>query len=125
MQTNMKTGSFPVALVIFILCMTCSQIMLKAAGIQAATGTGILEKWVLNLYLWLALLCYSISLPFWAYTLRQLPLASAFAWTALVYVLTPLAGAFFWREQLSVVYCLGIFCIVGGIIIAAGNAQSE
>ncbi len=111
----------PLSVVAFILCSVASQVLLKAAGMHAAGQTSIWNARGMNPFLWLSLCCLALGMPLWARTLRLLPLATVYSWTALTYVFTPFCGSLFWGEQLSFVYFAGLACIVCGIIITTRN----
>jgi len=107
----------PTSLWIFILTSIVAQLLLKASGLYAAETGEFVNAWLLNPYLGTALVCYGVSFVSWAYTLKVLPLSSAYPWTALIYVLTPVAAVLLWQEQLSATYLVGMVCILYGISI--------
>ena len=100
---------------IFILCSVLAQILLKASGLHVSETGEFVGAWLLNPYLCAAIACYGISFVCWARTLKVLPLSSAYPWTALIYVLTPIAAVLLWQEQLSATYLVGMVCILCGI----------
>jgi len=114
----------PASLWGFLLISVLAQLLLKASGLHAA-GTGeFVNAWLLNPYLCAAIVCYGISFICWMRTLAVMPLSSAYPWTALIYVLTPIAAVLLWREELSAPYFVGMICILCGIgIIAKGGAK--
>jgi multidrug transporter EmrE-like cation transporter len=108
----------PVPLCLFLVCSVAAQLLLKASGIHAA-GTGeFVEAWLLNPWLMAAFVCYGVSFVCWTRALSVLPLSSAYPWTALIYVLTPMAAVLIWREQVSASYLVGMVCILCGIGLA-------
>ena len=104
-----------------IIFMSISQILFKLAGNYAATQTELIESFLSNPWLWAGLLSSGVGMVCWMLTLRKLPLASAYHWTALIYVLTPLASAVLFGDMLSIKYLLGMACIVSGVFITAGG----
>lgn len=104
-------------LLLFILFSVAAQLFLKICGMYALQAENLFSAWALNPYWWAALACYGASFICWIRTLRLMPLSSAYPWTALIYVLTPLASMLFLQEKLSLTYFLGILCILCGIFI--------
>lgn len=118
----MKFAPPPLPLLFFVLFSVTAQICLKACGEYAVSIKNTYAAWLFNPYLYLALLCYGCSVPFWLRTLKKLPLSSAYPWTALIYLLTPAAAVLIWQERLSANYFAGMACILCGILITV-NAR--
>ena len=109
----------PTSLWLFLIASVAAQILLKASGLHAAETVKFIGAWLLNPYLYAAIVCYGTSFICWTRTLTVLPLSSAYPWTALIYVLTPMAAVLLWQEQLSATYLVGMVCILCGIGITA------
>lgn len=114
----MKQYLPPLSITGFILSSVAFQLLLKAAGLHAASHEGLWAGWVLNPYLLLSLCCLALAMPFWAKALRLLPLATGYSWTAFIYVIIPFCAAFFWGDILSCTYFAGLLCIVCGVMVA-------
>lgn len=108
-----------------IASMTAAQVMFKFAGNHAADQAGLIGAFVSNPWLWAGLLSSGVGMVCWLLTLRKLPLASAYPWTALIYVFTPLASTALFGEILSGKYLLGMICIVAGVFITAGGVDTR
>ena len=104
-----------------ILCMAGSQILLKFAGLSMATRDDVLKALITNPFLWGSLLASAVGLTCWLVTLRDMALSAAYPWTALIYVITPLASAVSFDEALGVRYIVGMAAIVTGIFITASG----
>lgn len=102
-----------------ILCMTASQILLKLAGQHSATHAGAVEGFMRNPWLWAALGASAGGIGCWLLTLRRMPLSAAYPWTALIYVLTPLAGAALFAEALTGRYAFGMALILAGVVLTS------
>lgn len=102
-----------------ILCMTASQILLKFAGLHSIAYAGALEGFVRNPWLWAAICSSAGGICCWLLTLRRLPLSVAYPWTALIYVITPLAGAWIFEEVLKGSYAIGILLILSGVVLTS------
>lgn len=110
------TATFPpTSLWFFLLISVATQLLLKASGLHAAETGEFTGAWLLNPYLCAAIACYGVSFICWTRTLKVLPLSSAYPWTALIYVLTPIAAVLLWQEQLSATYLAGMACVLCGI----------
>ena len=108
-----------------ILCSTASQVLLKFAGLYAAAHAGAVAGFAGNPWLWAAIGAAGGGIACWLAALRRLPLAQAYPWTALVYVLTPLAGAWLFAEVLSVRYAIGIACILAGVLLTSRGVTAR
>lgn len=102
-----------------VACTTTSQVFLKFAGLYSAAHAGAVAGFLYNPWLWSAIGAAAAGIFFWLLTLRRLPLAVAYPWTALVYVLTPLAGAWLFAEHLNWRYAIGIAFILAGVLLTS------
>jgi len=102
-----------------ILCMSASQILLKFAGLHSVSHAGALEGFVRNPWLWAAMGCSVGGIGCWLLALRRLPLSVAYPWTALIYVITPLAGARIFAEVLTGSYAIGIILTLAGVVLTS------
>lgn len=109
----------------FILAMTAAQILYKFAGNHSLVHNGIVDGWLLNHYLWAALVTLAVGMILWMLALRRIPLSRAYPWTAGIYVLTPLCSTLFFHDPLSLRYILGMGLIVAGIAITVKPQQTS
>ncbi|SFF56043.1 Multidrug transporter EmrE [Duganella sp. CF458] len=121
----MEQRSSIVFLAGMIACTTASQVLLKYAGLYAAAHAGMVAGVLRNPWLAAAIAAAGGGICCWLLTLRRLPLALAYPWTALVYVLTPLAGAWLFSEVLDGRYALGIGCILAGVLLTSRGVSSR
>ncbi|MFM8331953.1 MAG: DMT family transporter [Candidatus Methylumidiphilus sp.] len=105
--------------------MASAQIMFKFAGNHSVGQAGLVDAFVSNPWLWGGLLASGSGMACWVLALRGLPLARAYPWTALVYVITPLASVVLFGDVLSGQYLFGLACIVVGVFIAAGGVARD
>lgn len=113
------------SLAVMIFCMVISQVMLKFAGIHASSHLGIYHTYAANPWLWGGLVASGIGLLFWLLALRNLSLAAAYPWTALIYVITPVASVFVFGEVLDERYIIGIAFIVLGVYITTISVDPQ
>lgn len=107
-----------------IVCMVTTQVLLKVAGIHAAVRFDILYAFLGNPWLWGSLLTSGAGLTCWLITLRHMSLATAYPWTALIYVFTPLASAMLFGDELSTKYLLGMTSIVVGVVLTSRGVET-
>lgn len=108
-----------------IVAMSCAQLVFKQAGLHARERSQWVETLALNPWLWIGLGTSGVGMVCWLLTLRRLPLATAYPWTAFVYVLTPLAGSLIFREALSRNYLVGMTLVVLGVYFTAGGVRTR
>src|SRR3546814_16289749 len=97
-----------------------SQLMFKRVSISLGDVQG-LNMIALNLatdpLLILALMLYGSATLLWVLALREVPLSSAYPFTALAFVLVALASAAFFDEELGPRYFVGLEFVIGGVWI--------
>lgn len=108
-----------------ILCMTTSQVLLKYAGIYAATYVNLVDSFLFNPWLWSALCASGVGMFCWMLTLRHLPLSVAYPWTALIYGITPLLAAWLFSEILTGRYAIGLMLIFAGVLLTSRGVTAE
>lgn len=114
-----------VFLAAMVLLMTTSQILLKFAALHSAAHAGALAGLAFNPWLWAAMTASAGGICCWLLTLRRLPLSVAYPWTATIYVITPLAGAWLFAEVLSGHYAIGIALILAGVMLTSRGVSTR
>jgi len=79
----------------------------------------ILPQMMTNIFLWLSLCCYGISIITWMIVLSRVEVSFAYGFSSLGFILVTIIGAIFLREQISTLKILGISIICIGVIILA------
>jgi drug/metabolite transporter (DMT)-like permease len=113
-----------VTLCCMILLMSTAQLFFKQAGIYASNYQAWHQALALNPWLWIGLLASAVAMLCWLHTLRHMALSSAYPWTALIYVLTPLSSALLFGDQLSAHYLIGMTIIIAGVFLTAGGVRA-
>ncbi len=106
-----------------ILSMAGAQVLYKRAGLH--TGQGLLLGLLLNPWLWAGLFASACGFASWFLALRRMPLSTAYPWTALVYLITPVAGVVCFHEPLNAGMALGIGLVVTGLFIISRGAPAD
>jgi drug/metabolite transporter (DMT)-like permease len=125
-MTFLTQSSFPrLWLLGMIILMTAAQVMFKLAGNHAGVQLTLVSALISNPWLWAGLLLSAAGMVCWLLTLRKVSLSKAYPWTALIYVLTPLASAWLFGDALDSKYLLGLASIVAGVFLTAGGVSPE
>lgn len=104
-----------------IFFMATAQVMFKLAGNHAAAQSDPAQIFMNNAWLWAGLVSSAVGMVCWLLTLHKMPLSRAYPWTAMIYVITPLASAVIFDDVLTGQYLLGMACIVLGVYITASG----
>ena len=108
-------------LVSFSPLLALGQILFKRTAESAQTLNS--SHALLNLLtlpsLWLAGFLYFSATLLWIKMLQTVPLSKAYPFSALGFVLVPLAAVFFFNETISFKYILGAGLIIAGIMVTA------
>lgn len=113
------------ALACMIVLMAAAQLLFKQAGLHAGARPELPGGLLFNPWLWAGLAVSAVGMLCWLLALRVLPLAAAYPWTALIYVLTPLASALCFGDALSSHYAGGMLLVVTGVFLAAGGVRAR
>jgi multidrug transporter EmrE-like cation transporter len=70
-----------------------------------------------NLYLWLAMLCYGVSIFLWMAVLAKVEVSYAYPFLSIGYVVVLIAGYYFFNESLSFIRIIGVIVICVGVYL--------
>ena len=102
-------------LVGFTLMLSTGQMLFKIA---ADSGSGKpLPYAFMNVWLVAAVALYGFATLLWVYILRVTPLSVAYPFTALSFIIVPIAASAFFGEVLSWRYAAGMALIISGILL--------
>jgi multidrug transporter EmrE-like cation transporter len=95
--------------------------MLKIGEVSICTASllKILPQMAGNIFLWLSLLCYGISILSWMLVLSKVEVSFAYAFSSLGFILVTIMGAVFLQEQITPLRVIGIAVICIGVILIA------
>lgn len=108
-----------------ILCMTSSQILLKFAGQHSVLHYGVVDGFFRNPWLWAGLGASIGGIGCWMLALNRLPLSAAYPWTALIYVITPLASVWIFSDVLTGSYVFGMALVFAGVLLTTRGVISR
>jgi multidrug transporter EmrE-like cation transporter len=72
-----------------------------------------------NIFLWLSLGCYGISIVSWMVVLSKVEVSFAYAFSSLGFILVTIMGYVFLKEHISFLRIGGIIIVCFGIILVA------
>lgn len=104
------------------------QVMMKLAADQLDPipfGAGWILAALSSWLVWLSLIGYFATFVLWLAILHSTSLSAAFPATALVYVLVPLCGWIFLKENFNGGQAIGIALILAGVILQSDRARSD
>ncbi len=102
-------------LVLFAFLLSTGQILFKKAAL-VDQGGGLFAA-LTNYWLLLALILYAIATVLWIWLLRTVPLSIAYPFTALGFILVPLAATLVFGEELGWRFAIGSFLVITGIVV--------
>jgi drug/metabolite transporter (DMT)-like permease len=105
-------------LVLNVASLALGQILFKLAA-SAMKSVNWVSDWVLNWHLMVALVVYAAATALWVVLLRSVPLAVAYPFVALAFVIVPVVAHFVLGEPLRWQTMLGAAVIVAGVWITS------
>ncbi len=109
-----------------VLLNAIAQLALKASvssgGAIALNISSLIESaggLVVNVWLWLGLICYAISVVVWIIALSRVDVSIAYPMLSIGYVVNAAAASYLFNENLSFERCLGIGIILLGVYVLA------
>jgi len=72
---------------------------------------------ITNVWLWLAMLCYAVSILLWMSVLSKAEVSFAYPFLSVGYVLSAVLGYVFFSESISAIRIVGIVVICIGVIL--------
>lgn len=72
---------------------------------------------ILNIWLWIALVCYMLSFFLWLNVLSKLEVSFAYPFLSIGYVISLIIGHFLFGENISTIRIIGIIIICIGVFI--------
>jgi len=101
------------------LALAAGQVLFKQGALQIS-GAGFWERLIqalTNAYLLAGLALYGVTTMAWVWVLTQVPLSRAYPFTALAFVIVPVAAHYLFGEAWHLQLLIGSLLIVAGIIV--------
>lgn len=93
--------------------------MLIIGDVKLSTLFQSIVPMVTNVFLWLALLCYGISLCLWMIVLSKVEASYAVPFQSLGFVIVAVAGYYLFHENLNLERIAGILIVCVGVYLIA------
>ena len=122
---NMRSFALTGLIAAYITLLVTSQIMYKFAGLWSLSNPGLLGSAFKNPWIAMGLVSAMIAMVLWLMILRQLSLTEAYPWTALIYIITPIASTIIFGELLKPQYFLGLALVIVGVFIATRPLRGQ
>lgn len=91
--------------------------MLKIGEVSLAGMAQNFLPLITNIWLWSAMFCYGVSIVLWISVLSKVQVSYAYPFLSIGYVLSAVAGNFFFAETITPIRILGIVVICIGVIL--------
>lgn len=72
---------------------------------------------ILNVYLWISLICYAISILLWMVVLSKVQVSFAYPFLSIGYIVAAILGYLLFSENLSLLRISGILVICFGVFL--------
>jgi len=79
----------------------------------------VLPQMITNIFLWLSLLCYGISIVTWMIVLSRVEVSFAYAFLSLGFVFVTMFGYLFFNEHITYIRIIGIALVFAGVIFVS------
>ena len=91
--------------------------MLRVGEVSLASSLAtVLPRMINNVFLWLAMISYGISIVTWMVVLSRSEVSFAYAFLSLGFVLVTVVGYFFFNEHVTPIRVIGIALICAGVL---------
>ena len=91
--------------------------MLMVGNVGVSNVLQSIVPMITNIYLWLAMLCYSISIFLWMAVLSKVETSYAIPFQSLGFVVVAVAGYFLFKENITLLRIIGILVICIGVYL--------
>jgi multidrug transporter EmrE-like cation transporter len=85
----------------------------------ASSFLKVLPQMITNIFLWLSLVCYGISIVTWMIVLSRVEVSFAYAFLSLGFVFVTIFGYFIFKEHITYIRIIGIVLICTGVIFVS------
>ena len=112
-----------IILIISSVLLNCAAQLLIRKGMLQIGGMGLgqmlhsIGTLITNVWLWLAMICYAISILIWMNVLSKVEVSFAYPFLSIGYVISAVIGFFFFGENLSAIRIAGIIVICIGVVL--------
>lgn len=93
--------------------------MLQVGNINISVSNiiNIIPNMIINIYLWIAVICYILSLLVWMIVLSKIDVSYAYPFSSIGYIITLIAGYIIFNENITLPRIIGVCIVIIGVII--------
>lgn len=91
--------------------------MLAVGEVRLSNLLQMVGPMLANVWLWLSMLCYAVSILLWMAVLSKVEVSYAYPFLSVGYIVAAVGGYYFFGEGLSLVRLLGIGVICLGVFL--------
>jgi multidrug transporter EmrE-like cation transporter len=102
-----------------VLALAAGQVLFKTLGLRLTTFSALWTDASTFGIFCATIALYAVATIAWIAALRALPLAHTYVFTALGFVIVPLASHFLFGEAITLRFVIGTALIVAGILVVA------
>jgi len=112
-----------ILLILFSVLLNCAAQLFIRKGmlingeLTSSNLVASLLPMITNLWLWVAMICYAISIFLWMAVLSKVEVSFAYPFLSIGYVVAAIIGFYFFGEHLSMSRILGIIVICIGVFL--------
>lgn len=117
-----------IVILISVLLNCAAQLFIKKGMIMVGEVTGglqgflsLLPAMASNLFLWVSVFCYALSMVLWLVVLSRVDVSYAYPFLSIGYILAAAVGYFVFHEAVSLTRVAGILVICIGVILISGS----
>lgn len=91
--------------------------MMVVGEINASNVTQMFVPMLTNVFLWMAMFCYALSIFLWMAVLSKVEVSYAYPFLSIGYVVAAIAGYYLFGENISLIRIVGIAVICLGVFL--------
>jgi multidrug transporter EmrE-like cation transporter len=115
-----------IALILVSILLNAGAQLLMRSGMlrvgEVEIGASLIKavpRMATNIFLWLSMVCYGISIASWMVVLSKVEVSFAYPFLSIGYVISAVIGYFFMGESITAIRIAGIAVICVGVILIA------
>lgn len=91
--------------------------MIAVGVVHASNMFQVVLPMLTNVWLWLSMFCYAVSILLWMAVLSKVEVSYAYPFLSVGYIVAAVGGYYFFGEQISLIRMLGIAIIIFGVFL--------
>ena len=91
--------------------------MMAVGEVHASNMLQMVVPMLTNIWLWLSMLCYAVSILLWMAVLSKVEVSYAYPFLSVGYIVAAVGGYYFFGEGISLIRMLGIGVICLGVFL--------